>query len=123
MFGNGGGVGAAIVAERHAGTPCGGEVGLVVAGAQQLDQLQVRAGLEQRVVHEPVHEAHEIFGVPHCVEIFGALRRHYGKLEARRRHVPRDIGGIGKHGDENDPGLHGLRPFLRVPEAAAATGR
>ena len=117
MFRNGGGIRAAIVAERHARAPGRIEVGPVVAGAQQLDQFELRAGLEQRLVHEPVHKTDEIFGAAHRLQICGAARRRDGQLETRRRHVPRGIGGVREIGDENDPGLHGLRPFLRVLEA------
>ena len=82
MLRDSGGIGAAIVAERHARAPGRVEVGLVVARAQKLDQLEVRAGLEQRIVHEPVHEAHEVFGVAHRLQIFGAACRYDCELEA-----------------------------------------
>ena len=46
MFGNSDGIGAAIVGDGHTGTLGGGDVGLVVTGAEQLDEFQLGGDAE-----------------------------------------------------------------------------
>ena len=55
-------VGAAIVRERHLGAPRGLEVDIVVAGAEQLHELELRHRLVELIPHRHVRIADHVFG-------------------------------------------------------------
>ena len=63
VLGHRDGIGAAVVADGHAGTPRRLDVHPVVAGAEQLDQLEFRGRLIEGVVHFHLAEADDVFGL------------------------------------------------------------
>ena len=94
MLGDGGRVGAAIVGHRHAGLARCAEVGPIIAGTEQLDQLQARTGLEQRAVNGGIDIADEILGIFHLRAELGGPGRGKDKVETGRGHFAGHVVGV-----------------------------
>jgi hypothetical protein len=107
VLGYRGRIGAAVVAHRDAVLARGGDVRAVVAGAQQLDQLEFRRRLVELLLHLVVDEADEVFGVLQRRGVFGAAGRGGDYVVALRRHLQcQRVVALRQH-DGDDLWIHG----------------
>ncbi len=91
MFGDRDRIGAAVVAYRNAGPPRRLDIDAVVAGAQQLHQLQLRRRPVERVVHLHLAEADDVLGIRQRGVEFGAAGPRDDCIETGRRQFARDV--------------------------------
>jgi hypothetical protein len=100
-------VGAAVVGDWHLGLLGGLEVERVVAGADELDQLDVLAGRVEVVAERVAAEAHEVLGVLGRFQELRCHRIDRDQLEAGRRHLDGDVEHrLGEPRREQDLGGH-----------------
>ena len=84
-----------LLADRHLGAPRGLQIDVVVAGAEQLDQLQLGRRLMKRVRHLQARIADYVFRRGHRRLGFGLAFHDHG-VEARRRHLAGNLADLGK---------------------------
>ena len=104
---------APVVGDGYAGAPRRFDVRAVVAGAQELDEPELRRGAVQLFVDEPVHESHEVPRLGDRGTILGASRRHPHELEAGGRELPHCLAVVEGRIDVHDSGGHSVPLFRR----------
>ena len=85
---------AAIVRERHFRAPRGLEVDIVVAGAEQLHQPELRHRLVELILHRDVRIGDHVFDAGKVGDDLGIVVDDHG-FETLRRHLARDVGDLG----------------------------
>ena len=91
VFGDRDGVGAAVVGDGHAGLVGGRDVAAVVAGGEELDELEVGGGGVEGIVHARVAEADEVVAAGHGGVELGREGGGFHQLKARGGHVGGDF--------------------------------
>jgi hypothetical protein len=106
VLGDRDGVGAAVVGDRHLGAPRRVEIDVVVAGAEQLHQLEPRRRAVERVLHGQARIAQHVFGLPEHGRKLRPVAAHQHQLVAGRRQRAGDLAGLGRRRHDDDAVAH-----------------
>jgi hypothetical protein len=96
VLGDGHRVRAAVVGDRHARLAGGFDVEAVVAGADELHELQIRRRVVERLPHVLARKAHEVLGVLNGLRETRVVLGDDLKLEIGRRHGAGDVHDRGR---------------------------
>src|SRR5262249_31982711 len=95
-------VGAAVIGYGHLGLARGLDVHAIVAGAGELDELELGRGAEEFVADAGARRAEIVLGVGGLVVELGLARIGHDQLHAGRQQIARDVhagGGLGGRED------------------------
>ena len=116
VLGDGHRVRPAVVGDGHPRPASGLDVEPIIAGADELDQLELGRGLVERGVHAPAGEAHQVLGLLDCLRELRVFALEHDELEAGRDHAAGDVhDALRKGRAKHDLGGHAALLSSRRP--------